>query len=112
MGNTRRQIERLLFTFIFMLTLLLIPTAIFGWDGDKKVEEKLERNTDFDLLIKEGNISLSANGASLKEILKEIGSKMKVEVVGYMPEGEKVSVEFDKLSIVEALEKLGINMGV
>ncbi len=111
MGNTRRKIERLLLVFIFMLPLLVIPTAIFGGDGGKKAEEELERNTDFDLLIKDGNISLRANDASLKEILNEIGSKMKVEVVGYMPEGEKVSVKFDKLSIVKVLEKLGINYG-
>ena len=111
MGNTRRKIERLLVIFIFLSPLSVIPTAIFGWEAGKKSEEKLEGNTDFDLSIKGGNISLSAKDASLKEILREIGRKMKVEVVGYMPEGEKVSVEFDKLSIVEALEKLVINYG-
>ncbi len=111
MGNTRRKIERLLLVFIFMLSLLVIPTAIFGGEEGKKSEEELERNTDFDLSIKEGKISLSANGASLKEILKEIGSKMKVEVVGNMPEGEKISVKFDKLSIVEFIEKLDISYG-
>lgn len=63
-----------------MLPLLVIPTAIFGWEGGKKAEEELERNTDFDLLIKKGNVSLSTSGALLKDILKEIGRKMKVEV--------------------------------
>ncbi len=111
MGNTRRKTQRLLLIFIFMLPLLVIPTAIFGGDEGKKAEEELERNTDFDLSIKGGNISLSANDASLKEILKEIGQRIKVEVVGNIPEGEKVSVEFDKLSIVEVLEKLVINYG-
>ena len=57
MGNTRRKIERLLLIFIFMLPLLVIPTAIFGGDGGKKAEEERERNTDFDLSIKGGNIS-------------------------------------------------------
>ena len=103
--------ETLLFVFIFMLSLLVIPTEIFGWEESKKAEEELERNTDFDLLIKDGNITLSANAASLKEILKEIGSKMKVEVVGYIPEEEEVSVGFANLSIKETLEKLGLNYG-
>ncbi len=111
MGNTRRKIERLLLVFVFISPLSVIPTTLFGSETGEKTEEKLERNTDFDLSIKGGNISLSAKDASLKEVLKEIGRKMKVEVVGYMPEEEKVSVEFDKLSIVEALEKLAINYG-
>ncbi len=111
MVNTRRKIERLLVIFIYLLPFLVIPTTLFGWEAGKKSEEKLEGNTDFDLSIKEGNISLSAKDASLKEVLKEIGQRIKVEVVGNIPEGEKVSVKFDKLSIVAALEKLGINYG-
>ncbi len=111
MNNARRKIERILVIFIFLSPLPIIPTTLFGWEADEKSEEKLEGKTDFDLSIKEGNISLSAKDASLKEVLKEIGQRIKVEVVGNIPEGEKVSVEFDKLSIVEVLEKLFINYG-
>ncbi len=111
MNNARRKIERLLVIFIFLSTLPVIPTTLFGWEAGEKTEEKLEDKADFDLSIKGGNISLSAKDASLKEILNEIGQRIKVEVVGNIPEGEKVSVEFDKLSIVEVLEKLVINYG-
>ncbi len=100
-----------LLVFVFVLSLLVIPTAIFGEVEGKKSEEELEYNTDFDLLIKEGYITLSANEASLKDILKEIGSRMNIEVVGNIPEEEKISVAFHNFFIVEALEKLGVNYG-
>ncbi len=111
MNNARRKIERLLVIFIFLSPLPVIPTTLFGWEAGKKSEEKLEGKTDFDLSIKEGNISLNAKDTSLKDVLKVICQRMEVDMVGSIPEGEKISVKFDKLSIVEFIEKLDISYG-
>ncbi len=94
---------------IILLILLIIPSALFG--EDKEIKTKKEVNADFDLTIKDDLISLSAKDVSLKEIIEELGSSMKIDVIGNIPEEEKISVGFDKLSLKEALEKLSSNYG-
>jgi len=48
--------------------------------------------------VEEGLISISANDASLKEILEKRGKRIKVEVVVNTPEEERINVEFHRLS--------------
>jgi hypothetical protein len=98
-------------TILLLLPLLLIPASLFGGESDRKEEQKSEHEADYDLTVKDDLISLNAKNASLKEIIEEIGSSMKIDVIGNIPEEEKISVGFDKLSLKEALEKLSSNYG-
>ncbi len=94
---------------IILLILLIIPSALFG--EDKEIKAEKEVNADFDLTVEDDLISLKAKDASLRKIMEEIGSKMVIDVVGKIAEEEKVSVEFDGLSLKDALEKLSASYG-
>lgn len=41
-----------------------------------------------------------------KEVLEEIGRRMSIEVFAPLPEQEKITTEFEKLSLEEAIERL------
>ncbi len=96
---------------ILLVSLLLIPTILFGKGVDEKTNGDSKGKANFDLRIKDDLIFLNAIDASLKEIMEEIGSKMVIDVVGNIPEKEKISVEFDRLSLKDALEKLSASYG-
>ncbi|MDR4497674.1 MAG: hypothetical protein MRK02_07130 [Candidatus Scalindua sp.] len=96
----------LLLMSLFVISTLLLEEKAFG-NAKKDTEEQ----SGFELTVKDDLISLSAKDASLKEIMKEMGRKMVVDVVGNIPEEEKVSVEFNGLSLTDALEKLSSNYG-
>jgi len=78
------------------------------------LEERLTRNTkrrqksraDFVLTIKDSLISLTAKDASLKQIVEEIGRRMKIEVFADISEEEKITIRFDKLSLEDAIKRL------
>jgi type II secretory pathway component GspD/PulD (secretin) len=61
------------------------------------------------LTIKDNLISLRAKDASLKEILEEIGRRMKIDVVAGLPDTKKITAEFENLSIGEAVNRLSTN---
>ncbi len=63
----------------------------------------------YSLTIEENMVSLKATDASLKKIIEDIGKRMKIEVNMMLPEDEKVTVEFDKLPLKDALERLSSN---
>lgn len=109
MNSVRRKEIRHCFVIIFLLSLLIIPAVLFGEEADKKPEGKPDSRTDFVLTIKDDLISLSAKDASLKEVVEEIGKRMKIKVVANIPEEEKVTTEFDRLSLEDALKRLSRN---
>lgn len=111
MRNIGREAEKLLMAIILLLTLLIIPSALFGEEKDGKTEKQSKGKADFTLNIKDEVVSLKAKGVSLKEILEEIGREMNIEVVANISEKVKVSIKFDKLSVEKALEKLTTNYG-
>ncbi len=81
-------------------------------NADTKVDRNKEDKSGYDLTIEEGLISLSANNdVSLKEIIEELAYRMKIDVIGNIPEVERISVEFDRLSLKDALEKLSASYG-
>jgi hypothetical protein len=59
--------------------------------------------------VNDNLIFLKAKDASLKEILEEIGRRMKIDVVGNVPEIEKVTAELDKLPLEQAVQRLSTN---
>ncbi len=107
----RRERGKLLVVIILLLPFVLIPSVLSGREVDKEAEGKSSDKTELVLTIKEEQISLNAKNASLKEIIEEIGHQMLIEVVGNISEEEKVTIDFDKLSIEEVLEKLTTNFG-
>lgn len=89
MYNARKGIEKLFVVIIFLLPLVIVQASLFGGKMGEKPKEALKANGDFILTAKEGFLSLRAKDVSLKKIIEEIGHRMKIEVVGNIPE-EKI----------------------
>lgn len=94
---------------ILLLLLFIMPSVLFGGEADVKPEAKSEGKADFFLTIKDNLISLNAKDALLKEVIEEIGRRMKIEVIAHIPEEEKVTIEFEGLSIRDAIERVSTN---
>ena len=109
MHNEKKGIEKFFGLIIILLPLLMIPTILFGGETDKKPERNSESQTDYVLMVKGSLISLKAKDASLKEILEEIGGKMKIEVVANIPSEEKITVELDMMYLGDALKRFRTN---
>ncbi len=99
------------FITLLLVSLILIPVSLSGKSAYGESEGKPEEKSAFELTVKDGLISLNAKAASLDEIMEELGSSMKIEVLGDIPEEENISVKFDRLSLKDALEKLSSNHG-
>ena len=99
MCNGKRRIEDLFLVSIFLISLLITPNFLFGGEADKKYETQAKSRADFVLTIKDSLISLTAKDASLKEIVEEIGSRMKIEVVADISKEENIAIRFDNLSL-------------
>ncbi len=105
MGNL--NCEKFLVMIILLLSFALLPPALSGSESHIETES----DAGLALTIEEELISLDAEDTSLKEIIEEICSKMKLEVVGSIDSEEKVTLKFDKLSIIDALKKLTTSYG-
>jgi len=109
MYNTKRAIETL-FNIALLLFLAVLPApCTFGGEAERKPKGKAVGKADFTLTVKDNFISLKAKDASLKEVLEEIGRKMKIDVVAGIPDGKKITAEFENLSIEEAVNRLSTN---
>jgi type II secretory pathway component GspD/PulD (secretin) len=106
MCNGKRGIEELFLVSILLISLLITPNSLFGGEADKKSEVNSKSRADFVLTIKNSLISLTAQDASLKQIVKEIGRRMKIEVVADISKEEKITMRFDKLSLEDAIKRL------
>jgi len=101
MYNSQRATEKLACIFLFMCMIFVSTSALAA--------EKMERETAFDLAIKDNLISLNANDASLKHIVNEIGRRMDIKVDVHIAEDEKITEKFDRLPLEEALKRLSAN---
>jgi len=106
MSNSKRKLEKLLAVSVFLLFLLTISNALFGSEAHKKTREK---SANFILTIKDDLLSLRARDASLKEILEAMGRRMKIVMVGNIPEEERITIRFDKLTLEDAIKSLSKN---
>ena len=106
MYNGKRRIEKFFLVSIFLISLLITPNFLFGGEADKKYEIEAKNRADFVLTIKDSFISLTAKDAPLKEIVEEIGRRMKIEVVADISDEEKITIRFDKLSLKDAIKRL------
>ncbi len=108
----KKGIEKLHVVIILLFIILSVfSTSLFGVRAEGKLEVKSDVKAGFNLTVEEDLISLNANSASLKEIIEEIGKVLEISVVGNIPEKEKISIDFEKLSLQDALGKLSTNYG-
>lgn len=109
MCNVRRVMERSFGVIILLLPLLIITAALCGGETDRKTEGESVRKSKFILTTNDSLLSLRARDASLKEILEAIGRRMKIEMVGNIPQEERITIAFDKLTLEDAIKSLSKN---
>jgi hypothetical protein len=109
MHNIKKGIKKLLSFTIISLSFLIIPTILPGMEADKNPKENSESYGGYDLVIKGNDISLKAKGASLKNILEEIGRRMKIEVFVNIPQEVKITIALDMMYLGDALKKFKKN---
>jgi len=109
MFTTKIGVEKFLqIITLYLVPLLIIPAAILGGDTDNESMEESKVQSDFSLAIKDNLIYLDAKDASLVEIVKEIGGKMKIDVIAKVPDEERVTVtvKVEELPLEAAMERL------
>jgi hypothetical protein len=84
----------------------MIPVFLFAEEAGKTPAEPSNSQSNFILTVKDNLISLSAKDASFKELLEEIGRRMNIEVFANIPREQKLTLEFDSLSIEDAIREL------
>ncbi len=95
-----------------IIPLLVISSLLLVGNADGNTEnDESKKSAYFTLTVKEDLISLDAKDASLKEIIEEIGHRMKIEVDANISKDEKVTQKFEKLPLADALKKLSSNYG-
>ena len=109
MHNKKREIVKLFGFIIILLPLLMMPTILFGGKADNKPERNSESQADYILTIKGNLISLKAKNASVKDILEEIGRRMKIEVVANISREEKITVELGMMYLGDAIKRFRTN---
>jgi type II secretory pathway component GspD/PulD (secretin) len=90
---------------LLVLPLCLLPGALWAEDAS---EAGLAPKA-FVLTVHEQQLSLRAREASLAAILAQIGRELGIDVVAHIPADETITVTFDQLPIVEALQQLSPN---
>lgn len=112
MGNDNNVFGMFHGIVVFSLIVVsFLSPILFGFMSIGKGEPETETTSRFDLSVDEKLVTLHANNASLYQIIEELGKLMKIEVVGNIHEEEQVNADFDKLSLIEALEQLSTNYG-
>ncbi len=109
MSKVRRGMKWCFGVIILLLPLLIITAGLCGGETDRKTEGESVRKSKVILTINDSLLSLRASDAPLKEILEAIGRRMKIEVVGNIPEEERITIAFDKLSLEDAIKSLNKN---
>jgi hypothetical protein len=78
-------------------------------EADKQAPEKPTTKGDYALMVKKNLRRLNANDASAKDVLEKMGRKAKIDALVTIPETEKISVSFKKLTIEDAAARLSRN---
>jgi hypothetical protein len=91
---------------LLLVGVLVTAAQVFAGEAERTPKEKPAAKADFVLTMKDNVVSLTAKDASLKKILEEIGQRMSIEVLALLPEQEKITADFEKLPLEEAIERL------
>ena len=113
----QRQSDLRLIGHVSISSLLLVglagpgmaPARIFAAEAERILKGKPVTKVDFVLTVRDNLISLKAKDASLKEVLEEIGRRMKIDVIAGIPDATKITAEFENLSVEEAVNRLSTN---
>ena len=109
MHNEKTGLKKFFGLIIILMPLLIIPTSLLGDQTDKKPERNSESHVEYVLVVKGDHISLKAKDASLKDILEEIGRRMKIDVVANIPREEKITLELDMMYLGDAIKRFKTN---
>jgi hypothetical protein len=97
---------------ICLVTLLVTFVSqrnLYAVEADKQAPEKPTTKGDYALMVKKNLRRLNANDASAKDVLEKMGRKAKIDALVTIPETEKISVSFKKLTIEDAAARLSRN---
>ena len=93
------------FSPCWLLLWLFIASGLGAEQSDTATAETMH-GTDF-VLTRHGSLySLHAQQASLREILEGLGRLLASEVVVRIPRDTKISLDFDRLPLTEAIQRL------
>jgi hypothetical protein len=106
MKNLKKSVKTLSALFIIYMPFLMMPPILFAGTTLKKQEMRSQSQTDYVLEVEGNDISLKAKDASIKEILEDIGRRMKIEVVVNIPKEKKITVELDMMYLGDAIKRL------
>jgi septum formation inhibitor MinC len=109
MNNEKRGIKKCFCLIIVLLTFLMIPSILSGMEADKTPKQNSMSQGKYVLEVKGDNISLKAKDASLKDILEELGRRMKIEVIVNIPRDQKITTELDMMYLEDALKRFKTN---
>jgi len=109
MFYVNRGLKSYLGIMMLVLSLLIIYNNVEGETGSDGSGNESESKGSYSLTINENLITLSATNASLREIVEDIGLRMKVEVVTHISHDETISLKFDNLSLEESIRRLSTN---
>lgn len=94
---------------IGLASLLFLHAVLNAANLSAQNQPAVKPKPAFVLTVQDNLVSLKAKDAALIEVLEEIGKRMKVEIVGAVSEKEKVTAEFEKLPLEEAIKRLTPN---
>jgi hypothetical protein len=113
----QRQSDLRLIGHVSISSLLLVglagpgmaPARILAAEPERIPKGKPQTKVDFVLTVRNNLISLKAKDVSLKEVLEEIGRRMKIDVIAGIPDTTKITAEFENLSVEAAVNRLSTN---
>lgn len=91
---------------IFLYFFAITPSTA---ESVSLAKAKPQMSQDFIVSTNDGLVSVKATEASLKDITEGIGQALGMNVTPQIGDQEKVTVEFHKLSLAEALKRLNGN---
>ncbi|HEY7492005.1 MAG TPA: hypothetical protein VIH59_12960 [Candidatus Tectomicrobia bacterium] len=95
--------------WVWCVCALMIPAVLRSGEAGPASGQGATQPGDFVLTVQGSLLSLRAQDASLKAILEAIGRELAIGVVAHIPAHEKITVQFDGLSLTDALQRLHAN---
>ena len=91
---------------ICWLFVWLLPLPLLGAENSHIAIEETQHGANF-VLTRQGNrFSLSAQQASLRDVVETLGSMLAIEVVARIPRDTKITLDFAGLSLDDAIQQL------
>lgn len=102
-------------SFSSLLSVCLLCFVYFLWVAPSAAESfslakaDLTGSQNFTVSTNDGFVSVKATEASLKDVIERIGHALGIEVEAQVGDQEKVTVEFQDLTLDQAMERLSGN---